>query len=64
MTIIIHHMFKGFIKGWTTSVVNPLDVRKIIKIDYRKRLFCILDREYKYTLRIEWLEQKRGVMSQ
>jgi hypothetical protein len=54
MTSTIHHTLKNFVRGWTNFHINPIDIRKIVKISYHKRLFCIFQREYKYTLEIEY----------
>ena len=52
MSPTLYHTFRGFVRGWSEFHINPIDIRKIIKISHRKRLFCIIDREYKYTLDI------------
>jgi hypothetical protein len=52
MTPTLSHTLKNYVKGWSGFFVNQLDIRKIIKIDYHKRLFCVFDHEYKYTLEI------------
>lgn len=54
MSPTLYHTFNGFAKGLSSFHINPIDIRKIIDIQYRKRLFCILDIEYKYTLEIEY----------
>lgn len=54
MSPTIYHTFRNFVKGYSFFHHNPIDVRKVIEIYYRKRLFCILDREYKYKLIIEY----------
>lgn len=58
MSPTIYHTFKGFVKGLSSFHINPIDVRKVIKIDYRKRLFCIFDTEYKYSLEMEYLNPR------
>lgn len=54
----LYHTFKGFVKGLSSFHVNPVDVRKVINMDYRKRLFCINDTEYKYSLEIEYYDPR------
>lgn len=49
----LFYTFKGLTKG-----IKIFDVRKIFKMVYRQRLYCIFDREYKYELEIKYLEQK------
>ena len=38
----LYHTFKGFVKGLSHCHINPIDIRKVCDIRYRKRLFCIL----------------------
>lgn len=54
MTPTVYHTFRNFVKGLSGFHLNPIDVRKVMNIDYRKRLFCIFDKEYKYTLEIKY----------
>lgn len=42
------------VRGWSRFYEQSLDVRKIKSISYRKRLFCLLDRDYPYTLSIKY----------
>jgi len=49
---IIFHTLKG-INGWSFLKLQKIDVCKILNIKYNKKLFCIFDYEYKYTLEIE-----------
>lgn len=58
----LYHTFKGFVKGLSSFHINPIDVRKVIDINYRKRLFCIFDTEYKYTLKIKYFNP-RSILS-
>ena len=55
MNGLIFHTLRG-IKGWSYLSISKIDVFKIKKINYRKRLFCIFDRDYPYTLEIEYDE--------
>jgi len=55
MSPTLYYKFTGFAKGWS-KFVNPIDITKIIDIQYRERLFCINDIEYKYTLKIEYFD--------
>lgn len=45
MTGFMRHALKG-IDGWSELQKRHIDVSKIIEVSYRKRLFCILDRQY------------------
>lgn len=54
MTPTLYHTLKNYMRGWSSFHVNPLDIRKIIEINYHQRLFCIFDREYKFTLKIKY----------
>jgi hypothetical protein len=54
----INHKLKNYVRGWSYFYCNPLDVRKIINMVYRKRIFCIRDREYKYKLTIEYFNPR------
>lgn len=38
--------------------VNPVDVKKVISFDKRKRIFCIFNREYPYELDIEYFNPR------
>ena len=54
MKPILYHTLKNFVRGWSKFYINPIDIRKITNIYYNKRLFCIFDPEYEYTLRINY----------
>lgn len=58
MSPTIFHHLKHHVPGWSTFYINPIDLRKIIKINYFKRLFCIGDPDYPYTLKIKYLNQE------
>lgn len=58
MTATLFHRFMYYVRGWSRFHVNPIDVRRIINIRYRKRLFCITDRAFKFTLEIEYYEPR------
>jgi hypothetical protein len=51
----IYHNLYG-INGWSIKQNSNLDVAKIIDIYHHKRLFCLLDRDHKYTLNIIYSE--------
>lgn len=38
----LYHTFKGFVKGLSSFHVNPVDVRKVINMDYRKDYFVLM----------------------
>jgi hypothetical protein len=63
MSPTLHHTFKGFVKGLSYFHINPVDIRKVIKINYRKRLFCIFDTEYKYSMEIEYFNPRSEISS-
>jgi hypothetical protein len=50
----LYHTFHGFVKGLSLFHVNPVDVRKIVSISYRKRWFCIRDRNYPHQLSVKY----------
>ena len=54
MKPILYHTLKNFVRGWSGFYINPIDIRKIKNIYYNKRLFCIFDPEYEYTLSIHY----------
>ena len=58
MSPTIHHTLTNFVRGWSGFYINPLDIRKIRRIMYHKRLFCFLDPEYKYTLSIRYYDPR------
>jgi hypothetical protein len=61
MNATLLHNLKSHVKGWSSFYVNPIDIRKVIDISYNKRLFCIFDSEYKYTLRIEYYNPRSEI---
>lgn len=61
MSPTLYHTFKGFVKVLSSYHINPIDVRKVIDIKYKKRLFCIIDREYKYNLEMEYLNPRSEI---
>jgi hypothetical protein len=50
----IYYTIKNCVRGWSSLYVNPVDIRKIINIGYSKRLFRVTNRDYMYTLDIEY----------
>ena len=54
---ILFHTLKG-IKGWSDLCISTVDVNKINKIYYEKRLFCIFNKDHRYNLTIEYLEPR------
>ena len=52
---ILFHTLKG-IKGWSELSISIIDVYKIKKIYYTKRLFCIFNKDHPYNLTIEYNE--------
>ena len=58
MSATVYHTFTGCVKGLSSFHINPADVRKIIDITYRKRLFCIFNKEYKFSLDIKYFDPK------
>lgn len=63
MSPTLYHTFKGFVRGLSSFYINPVDVRKVIKMNYRQRLFCIRDTEYKYSLEIEYFNPRSNPTS-
>ena len=57
---IIFHTLKG-IRGWSKLNISTIDVYKIKDIYYNKRLFCIFDRNYPYTLIIKYNEPQESI---
>lgn len=53
MTPTLHHTLKNFVNRWN-KFSNPIDVRKVIDITYRKRMFCIFDPDYLYIMNIKY----------
>ena len=47
----MNYVLKG-INGWSDLNLQTINVLKIISCNYRKRWFCIFDRDYKYVLEI------------
>lgn len=54
MTPTLFHYLGHHVSGWSHFYTNPLDIRRIISITYHKRLFCIFDTKYKYTMKIKY----------
>ena len=50
MPSTLYHTFKNFVRGWSGYHISRVDIRKISNVKYHKRLFCIFDAEYEYTL--------------
>lgn len=61
MTATLYHAFTNYAKGWAYHHINPVDVRKIINMSYEKRLFCLLDTDHKYTLKITYFNPRSEV---
>lgn len=57
---MIFHTLKG-IAGWSILSISKIDIYKIKKIYYKKRLFCIFNREYPYNLIIIYNEPRSTV---
>lgn len=53
----IFHTLKG-IKGWSISSISKIDIYKIKEIYYKKRLFCIFNRDHPYNLIIIYNEPR------
>jgi hypothetical protein len=58
---ILHYELKG-ICGWGNCQLTKIDVSNVSKICPRKRLFMIFNRQYPYTMGIEY-ELPRTVMT-
>ena len=58
MQNIIKHTLKGK-NGWSILNLSVIDVAKIKSIDFRKRVFCIFDKDLPYTLDIKYYEPKQ-----
>jgi hypothetical protein len=54
MTTTVQYQLNDCVRGWSEFYTNPLDIRKIINISYHKRLFCLWDSEYKYSVTITY----------
>jgi hypothetical protein len=54
MAPTLYHTFTNFVRGWSGFYINPVDVRKIRHIYYKKRWFCLYSPEYEYTLNIRY----------
>jgi hypothetical protein len=52
MSPTLYHPPKNFVRGWSGFYINPVDIRKIRGIYYKKRLFRLFNTEYEYTLNI------------
>ena len=51
----IFHILSG-IDGWSFLFIRIIDVNKVLNIKYNKRLFCFLEKDYTYTLKITYDE--------
>lgn len=60
MNGLILHTFKG-VNGWSTCNHSIIDVAKIKSIKYNKRLFTFFQKEYKYTLKINYKENNSNI---
>lgn len=49
----LHHTLKNFVNRGI-NFPNPIDVRKVIDITHRKRMFCIFDPDYLWIMNIEY----------
>lgn len=49
---ILNYELKGKY-GWSYYQPNIIDVADIISVSYNERLFCLLDKDFPYTLYIE-----------
>ena len=58
----IYHTFRGFMRGWSDVHCNPIDITKIISMKNTRRLFCIKDVEYPFTLTIEYHDPKEEIV--
>ena len=54
MSGTILYTLKHHVKSYSGLYINPLNIRNIISIYYRERLFCIFDCDYKYSLKLEY----------
>lgn len=53
---LITHTLKG-INGRTKLDISTIDVSKVLDANYHERLFCIFDRQHKYSLTIKYDEK-------
>lgn len=58
----IFHVLKG-IPSWSILNINKIDVTKVKDIYYTSRIIKIFDKEYNYTLTIEYKESKKVLRS-
>ena len=54
---VFFYTLKG-INGLSSLSISRIDIAKVMSLAYRKRLFCIFDREYPFTLQITYNEPK------
>ncbi len=54
MAATLHHTLRNCIRGWSSLKLTVVDVRKVMKISYHERLFCLFDRDYPYSLTIKY----------
>lgn len=50
---ILFHTLKGS-KGWSTCDIVKVDVARITKMEYDRRLFCLLDMDKPFTLQLTY----------
>lgn len=60
---IIFHRLKNCVNGLSECNYNNLDVSKIVNLEYSKRLFCINDKKYPWTLGIVYHEPEIHINS-
>ena len=53
ITNLIFHNLKG-ISGYSWLKLSKIDIGLVLNVHYKKRLFTILDREYPWTLIIDY----------
>lgn len=49
----LFHTLKG-VRGWSDFYINPLDVRNIININYRRRWFMLTAYDRPWSMRIDY----------
>lgn len=62
MSSNIFHILKG-IPSWSICNISKIDVTKVKDIFYTTRIIKIFDKEYDYTLTIEYKEPKKVLKS-
>lgn len=56
---VVFHNLKGA-PGWFGKVFTKIDVARVCTAEKHKRLFCILDRDKPYKLKISYYDQVNG----